>query len=106
MKKLLLVVLIGLGAYFYVNRVDLMRSVQRVDTNSPQALRTSIEEINKGLSDEEKVVFAKGIIRLTAEGTDLPTMMAMSGDDDVQWKTLTKSLNGKSVRAILAKGED
>jgi hypothetical protein len=104
MKKLLLVVLIGVGAFFYVYRVDIVRTVQRVDASSPQAMRASIEEINKGLSDEEKVVFARGMMKLTAEGMDLPTMMAMGGDDDVKWTALSKKLNGKSVREILAKG--
>lgn len=81
-----------------------MREVQRVDTNSPQALRSSIGEINKGLSEQEKVVFAQGIQKLSADGTDLPTLMAMNNDDEIQWQTLTKNLNGKSVRQILAKG--
>lgn len=106
MKKLILVILIGLGALIYVYRVDLIRAVQTVDTNSPEALRTSIAEINKGLSEDEKVIFANGIKKMSAEGTDLPTMLAMSGNDEIQWNTLTKSLNGKTVRQILAKGKE
>lgn len=106
MKKMLLIVLIGLGAFVYVYKDDMMREVQRVDANSPQALRTSIVEIGKGLSEEEKVVFARGIKKLSPDGTDLPTLLAMSGEDEIQWKTLTKSLNGKSVRQILAKGKN
>ena len=106
MKKLLLVVLIGLGVFFYIFRVDIVRSVQRVDATSPQAMQASIEEINEGLSEEEKVVFAKGMMKLTAEGIDLSTIMAMGGEDDVRWAVLSKNLNGKSVREILAKGRN
>jgi len=106
MKKLLLVVLIGLGAFFYVYRVDLVRSVQRLDTTTPQTLQSSFEEISAGLSEEEKVIFAKGILRMSAEGTDLQTLMSMSGEDEVEWKVVSKKLNGKSVRQILAKGQD
>ena len=106
MKKMLLIVLIGLGAFIFVYKDDMMREVQRVDANSPQALRTSIVEISKGLSDEEKLVFAKGISKLSGEGTSLPTLLAMNGEDEIQWKTLTKNLNGKSVRQILAKGKN
>lgn len=105
MKKIFLVILIVLGIFVYVYKEDLMREVQRVDTNSPQALRTSIEEINKGLSDLEKEVFAQGILKLSGEGTDLPTLLAMSGEDEIQWKTLTKNLHGKSVRQVLEKGK-
>ena len=105
MKKMLLIVLIGLGAFAYFFKDDMMREVQRVDTNSPAALKTSIEEIGKGLSTEEKEVFAKGIKKLTGDGTELPTLLAMTGEDEIQWKTVTKNLNGKSVRQILAKGK-
>jgi hypothetical protein len=104
MKKMLLMVLIGLGAFFYVYKVDIMRATQRVDTNTPAAFKASIEEIGKGLSAEEKVIFAKGIQKMSAEGTDLKTMLAMTGEDEVQWSALTKKLNGKSVREILVKG--
>lgn len=106
MKKMLLIVLIGLGAFVYVYKDDMMREVQRVDAKSPQALKASVVEIGKGLSDEEKVVFAQGIKKLSSEGTDLPTLLAMTGEDEIQWKTVTKNLNGKSVRQILAKGKD
>jgi hypothetical protein len=41
---------------------------------------------------------------MSAEGTDLKTMLAMTGEDEVQWSALTKKLNGKSVREILVKG--
>ncbi len=105
MKKMLLIVLIGLGAFVYIYKDDMMREVTRVDTNSPQALKTSIEEIGKGLSTEEKEVFAKGIKKLTGDGTELSTLLAMTGEDEIQWKTLTKNLNGKSVRQVLAKGK-
>lgn len=104
MKKMLLLIMIGLGAFIYVYKVDIMRATQRLDTNSPAALRVSIDEIGKGLSAEEKVIFAKGIQKMSAEGTDLNTMLAMTGEDEVQWSALTKKLNGKSVREILAKG--
>lgn len=105
MKKMLLIVLIGLGAFVYFYKDDMMREVTRVDANSPQALKTSIAEIGEGLSAEEKVVFAKGIAKLSGEGTTLPALLAMTGDDEIQWKTLTKNLNGKSVRQVLAKGK-
>ena len=105
MKKIFLVILIGLGVFVYVYKDDLMREVQMVDTNTPQALRTSIEEINKGLSDSEKEVFAQGILKLSGEETDLPTLLAMSGEDEIKWKTLTKNLHGKSVRQVLEKGK-
>ena len=105
MKKMFLVILIGLGISVYFYKDDIMRRVQRVDTNSPQALRTSIAEINKGLSDSEKVVFAKGISKLSGEGIDLQILLEMSGEDEIQWKSMTKNLNGKSVQQVLAKGQ-
>ncbi len=105
MKKMLLVILIGLGVLGYVYKDNIMREVQMVDTNSPQALRTSIDEINKGLSDSEKEVFAQGILKLSGDKTDLPTLLAMNGEDEIQWKTLTKNLHGKSVRQVLEKGK-
>ncbi len=106
MTKLLLVILIGLGALFYFFRVDIVREVQRVDASSPQAMRASIEQIEKGLSDEEKVIFARGIMRLSADGMNLSTMMSMSGEDEIRWRLVAKPVNGKSVRAILAKGRN
>lgn len=106
MKKMLLIILVGLGAFVYVYKDDFMREVQRVDANSPQAFRSSIHDIGKGLSADEKVVFARGIAKLSGDGTDLGTLMAMSGEDEIQWKSVTKSLNGKSVRQILAKGKN
>lgn len=106
MKKVLLLVLVGLGVFLYLNRVEIARSVQRVDANSPQAMQASIEDINKGLSEEEKVVFAKGMMKLTAEGMDLSTLLALGGDDEVRWTALSKNLNGKSVREILKKGRN
>jgi hypothetical protein len=51
------------------------------------------------------VVFARGVAKFSGDGTDLGTLLAMSGEDEIQWKTVTKSLNGKSVRQILAKGK-
>ncbi len=105
MLKMILVVLIALGAFGYLYKDKMMREVQRVDTNTPAALRSSIADIGKGLSKEEEEVFAKGVAKLTGNGTDLKTLMAMSGEDEIQWKTLTKNLNGKSVRQILAKGK-
>lgn len=105
MKKMLLIVLIGLGVFVYFYKDAMIREVQRVDANSPQALKTSIAEIGEGLSAEEKLVFAKGIKKLTGDGTELATLLAMGGEDEIQWKTLTKNLNGKSVRQVLAKGK-
>jgi|AntRauTorckE6833_2_1112554.scaffolds.fasta_scaffold03716_1 hypothetical protein len=106
MKKILLVILLGLGAIFYLFRVDIVREVQRVDASSPEAMRASIQEIEKGLSDEEKVIFARGIMRLSAEGMNLSTMMAMTGEDEIRWRMVAKPVNGKSVRVILAKGRN
>jgi hypothetical protein len=106
MKKLLLIILLSLGAIFYLFRVDIVREVQRVDASSPEAMRASIGEIEKGLSDEEKVIFARGIMRLSAEGMNLSTMMAMTGEDEIKWRMVAKPVNGKSVRAILAKGRN
>jgi hypothetical protein len=52
------------------------------------------------------VVFAQGIRKLSAEGTALPSLLALTGEDEILWKTWTKNLNGKSVRQILAEGKD
>lgn len=104
--KTILVILLALGAVFYFFRVDIVREVQRVDGSSPAAMRTSIGEIEKGLTDEEKVIFARGIMRFSAEGMNLSTLMAMTGEDEIQWKMAVKPVDGKSVRAILAKGKD
>ena len=106
MKKLLLVALIGLGVFLYVYRVDVLRSVQRVDASSPETMRTSIAEINEGLSDEEKLIFAKGMMKLTSEGINLDTLIALGGSDEARWTMLSKQVNGKSVRVILAKGRE
>ena len=102
---MLLIILVALGAFVYFYKDDMMREVQRVDANTPQAFKTSIAEIGEGLTAEEKLVFAKGVAKLTGDGTDLPKLLAMTGEDEIQWKTLTKNLNGKNVRQILAKGK-
>jgi hypothetical protein len=104
--KLILLILVVLGALGYFFKDDMMREVQRVDANSPQALKSSIEEIGKGLSDEEKKVFAKGVAKMTGDGTTLTALLAMTAEDEIQWKTLTKNLNGKSVRQVLVKGKN
>lgn len=61
LKKILLIILIGLGAFVCVWKDIDMRQVHRVGANSPQTFRSSIQEIDRRLSTDEKVVFAKGL---------------------------------------------
>ena len=104
--KWILLIIVALGAVGYLFKDEMLREVQMVDANSPSALKTSIEEIGKGLSEEEKKDFANGISKLTGDGTTLTNLLTMTAEDEIRWKTVTQKIHGKSVRQVLAKGKN